>query len=313
MKPTVAVILPCYNEAAAISGVVADFRTALPTAEIYVYDNGSTDGTARIAREAGAHVRFEAQKGKGNAVRRAFADIEADIYVMADGDGTYDASAAPAMVDLLCANTLDMIVGVRETGASDAYRPGHVFGNRVFSGLFRYLFRSVFTDILSGFRVFSHRFVKSFPSTSSGFEIELEMSTHAALLRLPAAEMATTYGARVEGGESKLNTFSDGFRILRRMFSFLRLHRPRFVYGLAAAFGAFASLIMAAPVLLEYFETGLVPRFPTLIVAASVMLAAFVVLAVGIILDSQARYFAETKRLAYMRMAPPPLTKGDAP
>ncbi|MEL7487297.1 MAG: glycosyltransferase family 2 protein [Pseudomonadota bacterium] len=310
--PTVAVILPCFNEASSIGDVVTAFRAALPAADIYVYDNASTDGTARVARAAGAIVRHEPQKGKGNAVRRAFADVDADIYVMADGDDTYDAADAPAMIELLRQNTFDMIVGVRETGAADAYRPGHVFGNRAFSAMFRWLFRSVFTDILSGYRVFSRRFVKSFPSASAGFEIELEISTHAALLRLPVAEMATQYRARPEGGVSKLNTMTDGYRILRRMFSFLRLHRPRFVYSLAAAAGALLSVAFAAPVIVEYLETGLVPRFPTLIVAASMMLAAFVVFAVGIILDSQARYFAETKRLAYVSMAPPaPIAESD--
>ena len=306
----IAVILPCYNEEAAIASVVAAFRDALPDAAIYAFDNASTDKTSEAAREAGALVRYEPTKGKGNAVRRAFADVDADIYIMADGDGTYDASAAPALVETLRRECLDMVVGSREKTADAAYRPGHVFGNRVFSGLFRYLFRSEFTDILSGYRVFSKRFVKSFPSTSKGFEIELEMSTHAALLRLPTKEMSTSYGARIEGGESKLNTISDGLRILYKMLSFLRLHRPRFVYSLAALAGAILSVLVAAPVVFEYIQTGLVPRFPTAILATGIMLAAFVVFAIGVILDAQARYFAETKRLAYLRIpAPPGLTK----
>ncbi len=314
---SIAVILPCYNEAAAIANVVDGFREALPGAAIYVYDNASTDDTAAAARAAGAIVRLEPMKGKGNAVRRAFADIEADIFVMADGDGTYDPAAAPLMIEALQRQTLDMVVGVRKTAPRDAqaqdkaYRPGHVLGNRAFSGLFRYLFRAEFTDIFSGYRVFSRRFVKSFPSTSKGFEIELEMATHATLLRMPTAEIATRYGARVEGGESKLNTWSDGLKIFRRMMSFLRLHRPRYVYGLISILGGLFSLILAAPVFVEYLETGLVPRLPTAILAASIMLAAFIIFAVGVVLDSQARYFSETKRLAYLRI-PPPAYRGDS-
>ncbi|MEL7490291.1 MAG: glycosyltransferase [Pseudomonadota bacterium] len=306
-EASVAVILPCYNEEAAIADVVADFKSALPEAAIYVFDNASTDDTASVAESAGALVRTEPKRGKGNAVRRAFADVDADIYVMADGDGTYDAASAPELINALRRQSLDMVVGVRRTQAQAAYRPGHVLGNRVFSGMFRYLFRSEFTDILSGYRVFSRRFVKSFPSTSKGFEIELEMSTHAALLRLPTAEIPTDYSERAEGGESKLNTYTDGLRILRRMLSFLRLHRPRFVYGVLAIIAALIAIILATPVVMEYFRTGLVPRYPTLIVASAIMLAAFVLFAVGVILDSQARYFSETKRLAYLRIKPPPI------
>lgn len=305
-EPRIAVILPCYNEEAAIAGVVAAFRRSLPAAEIYVFDNNSTDATAKVALAAGAIVRTETVKGKGNAVRRAFADVDADIFVMADGDGTYDASAAPAMVETMRRRTLDMIVGVREHEGEGAYRPGHVLGNRAFSYIFRRLFRSEFTDILSGYRVLSRRFVKSFPSTSKGFEIELEMSTHAALLRAPVFEMPTRYGARAEGGASKLNTYVDGARILKRMLTFLRLHRPLFVFGTLSVGGAALSMLLATPVVVEYFETGLVPRIPTAILAASIMLAAIIMFVVGVILDAQARYFSETKRLAYLRIAPPP-------
>lgn len=306
----VAVILPCFNEEAAIAGVVAAFRRVLPRADIYVYDNASTDGTAAAARGASAIVRTETMKGKGNAVRRAFADIDADIYVMADGDGTYDAASAPAMIDVLRRECVDMVVGVREHTGEAAFRPGHVLGNRVFSLLFRRLFRFDFADILSGYRVLSRRFVKSFPSTSKGFEIELEISTHAALLRAPVRESPTKYTARSEGGASKLNTWLDGWRILRRMMTFLRLYRPLFVFGTASVSGAFASIVLAAPLLVEYLETGLVPRFPTAILAASIMLAAILVFFVGVILDAQARYFAETKRLVYLQIAPPPGTSG---
>lgn len=301
----IAVILPCFNEAAAISDVIARFREALPGAAVYVIDNKSTDGTADAARSAGARVIEEPLKGKGNAVRRAFADIDADIYVMADGDGTYDASAAPSMVEAMTARTLDMVVGIRSTTSEAAYRPGHELGNKAFSFLFRRLFAFEFTDILSGYRVFSRRFVKSFPSGSKGFEIELEMSAHAALLRLPVAEIETAYGARAEGGESKLNTFSDGLRILRRMLTFLRLHRPMLLFGALSALGVLAAMILTAPVLSHYLETGLVPRLPTAILAATISLASIVFLLIGVVLDAQARHFSETKRLAYLRLPPP--------
>ncbi len=301
----VAVILPCFNEEAAVASVVAGFRAALPHADIYVYDNASTDGTAAAARAANAFVRSETMKGKGNAVRRAFADVEADIYVIADGDGTYDAASAPAMIEAMRRDGVDMVVGVREHSSGAAFRPGHVLGNRAFSFLFRRLFRFEFADILSGYRALSRRFVKSFPSTSKGFEIELEISTHAALLRAPVREVKTKYVARGEGGASKLHTWLDGWRILRRMMTFLRLHRPLFVFGTISVLGAMLAILLAAPLLIEYLETGLVPRFPTAILAASIMLAAILVFFVGVILDAQARSVADPKRLAYVRIAPP--------
>ena len=301
----IAVILPCYNEEAAIAEVIHEFRESLPSAEIYVYDNASTDKTVEVAREAGAQVRSEPEKGKGNAVRRAFADVDADIYVMADGDGTYDAASAPKLIEVMRRENLDMVVGTRTHTSETAYRPGHVLGNQVFSGLFRRLFRSSFTDILSGYRVFSRRYVKSFPSAAKGFEIELEMSTHAALLRMPVAEVETDYGARIGGGESKLNTYRDGARILRRMLRFLRLHRPRFVYGLLAIASGLLSVLLMIPIAIEFFQTGLVPRVPTVILSAAIMLVAVILFVVGAILDSQSSYFSETKRLAYLRIPPP--------
>jgi glycosyltransferase involved in cell wall biosynthesis len=303
--PRIAVILPCRNEEKSVAAVIAAFRAALPHAVIYVYDNASADRTALVAAQAGAVVRTEPQPGKGNAMTRAFADVDADVYVMADGDGTYDAAAAPALVAQLLNDRLDMVVGVRAHKAAGAYRPGHVFGNRVFSWMFRTLFRATFTDILSGYRVLSRRFVKSFPSRARGFEIELEMSAHAALLRLPVAEIETEYAERGAGSSSKLNTLSDGFRILRRMFRFLRLHRPRFVYGMLGIIFTGVAAIMFAPVFAEYLQTGLVPRFPTLIVSAALAITGIGVFFAGAILDAQAQYFAETKRLAYLRMPPP--------
>lgn len=304
-SPHIAVILPCFNEEAAIADVIDKFRCALPSAVVFVIDNASTDKTAEIARAAGAIVRSEPRKGKGNAVRRAFADIDAEIYVMADGDGTYDASVAPELTKVMCSQSLDMVVGIRAHTENAAYRPGHVLGNRVFSGLFRRLFKSSFTDILSGYRVFSRRFVKSFPSTAKGFEIELEMSTHAALLRMPVLEVETEYGARTDGSESKLNTYRDGARILRQMLRFLRLHRPRFVYGSLALGAGLLAFFLMIPIAIGYFETGLVPRFPTVILAAAIMISAVIFFVVGVILDAQSSYFAETKRLAYLQIAPP--------
>ncbi|MCB2097322.1 MAG: glycosyltransferase [Parvularculaceae bacterium] len=301
----IAVILPCLNEEAAIGAVVAAFRKALPDAAIYVYDNASTDDTAGVATRAGAVVRREPRPGKGNAVTRAFADIDADIYVLADGDGTYDAANAPRMIDLMRRETLDMVIGVRAHSSAAAYRPGHVFGNRLFSAIFRSLFRTDYTDILSGYRVLSRRFVKSFPSRAGGFEIEIEMTAHAALLRIPVAEVETQYGPRANGAESKLNTMRDGAKILARMFRFLRLHRPRFVYGLLGIMGVGVAAILFIPVLIEFLRTGLVPRFPTLIVSVAIGLGGFAAFAVGAVLDAQAQHFAETKRLAYLRLPPP--------
>lgn len=303
--PRVAVILPCHNEEAAAAGVVAAFRKALPEAAIYVYDNASSDGTAAAARKAGAFVCKENMRGKGNVMRRAFADIDADIYVMADGDGTYDAAAAPAMIDALRRETLDMVVGVRAADHDRAYRAGHYVGNRLFSFLFRRLFRFEITDVLSGYRVLSRRFVKSFPSVSKAFELEVEMTAHAALLRLPVREIETVYGARAEGSASKLDTWRDGARILRRMLTFLRLHRPLLVFGSLSAAAALAALALAAPIIAEYLQTGLVPRLPSAVLAATIMLAAIVTFFVGVILDAQARYASEAKRLIYLQLAPP--------
>lgn len=302
----IAVILPCLNEEAAIGSVVAEFRKALPDARIFVYDNASTDGTARAATAAGATVRAEPTPGKGNALTRAFADIDADIYVVADGDGTYDAARAPAMIDALQRDRLDMVVGVRAHAAAKAYRPGHVIGNRVFSGVFRTLFKAKYADILSGYRVLSRRFVKSFPSRARGFEIELEMSAHSALLRLPVGEVETPYAPRLAGSRSKLNTVRDGARIFARMLRFLRLHRPRFVYGLLGILCSGVAVILFIPILIEFLRTGLVPRFPTLIVAAALGVIGVGVFFAGAILDAQAQHFAETKRLAYLRLPPPP-------
>src|SRR5690242_7188393 len=264
-SPKIAVLLPCYNEEAAIGATVAGFRAALPGATVYVYDNNSRDRTREIAAHAGAVVRTEKQQGKGHVVRRMFADIDADIYVMADGDLTYDPKAAPAMVDLLLAEQLDMVVGTRRHEEKEAYRGGHVLGNRIFTGLLSSLFGRSFSDIFSGYRVFSRRFVKSFPDLSEGFEIETEISVHALELRMPVGEVETSYGARPEGSESKLSTFADGWRILKTIATLYRVERPTLFYGGIGALFLAAAILLAVPLVITYVHTGLVPRFPTAI------------------------------------------------
>lgn len=305
-EPTIAILLPCRDEAATIARVVSDFHAALPGAEVFVYDNGSTDGTAERAAAAGARVRVEPVPGKGNVVRRMFADVDADIYVMADGDGTYDASAAPDLVTTLLDRGVDMVVGIRAGVLNDAGRPRHALGNRLFNRLFRRLFGPKFTDIFSGYRVFTRRFVRSFPAVSTGFEIETEMSVHAGQLSIPVAEMATAYGRREPGTESKLRTFSDGGRVLRAFVVLLKETRPLFFFGLVGLILAIAALALAAPLLPTFIETGEVPRFPTAILATGLMVLAFLSTAAGLILDSLARSRVEHKRLVYLSYPPAP-------
>ena len=296
----IAVILPCYNEAAAISGVVRDFRQALPDAAIYVYDNNSADDTAAVAEAAGARVRHEPMQGKGNVVRRAFADIEADVYVMADGDGTYDASQAPALIDMLLDRQLDMVVGTRADGSPDAYRSGHRTGNLLFNKAVAWLFADRFRDIFSGYRVLSRRFVKSFPALSQGFEIEIELSVHAIQLRMPVAEMPTAYGSRGEGSESKLRTYRDGLKILFTIVRFIQHYRPLMFYSAAAVALALLSIALGYPIAIEFFQTGLVPRLPTAVLATGVMLLAALSLAIALILNANGRSQLEMKRLKYL-------------
>ena len=307
--PRIAVLLPCFNEEAAIAKVIAGFRKALPGAAIYVYDNNSRDRTVEKAKKAGAIVRCERQQGKGHVVRRMFADIDADIYVMADGDLTYDAKAAPAMVRQLLADELDMVVGTREHEAKEAYRGGHVLGNRVFTGLLARLFGRSFSDIFSGYRVFSRRFVKSFPVLSEGFEIETEMSVHALELRMPVGEVATTYGARPEGSESKLSTFRDGWRILKAIATLYRVERPVLFYGTIGALLLVVAIILAVPLVITYVDTGLVPRFPTAILVTGMVIIAVLCFFAGLILETVTRGRREMRRLAYLAQPGPP---GDA-
>jgi glycosyltransferase involved in cell wall biosynthesis len=297
-----AVLIPCFNEGLSIAKVVADFKRALPDSLIFVYDNNSRDNTTEEATRAGAIVRKEPWPGKGNVVRRMFADIDVDLYVMADGDGTYDATVAAQMVERLLDEHLDMVVGTRRNVYENAHRKGHGFGNFFFNRLYKGLFGPLFTDIFSGYRVFSRRFVKSFPAVSSGFEIETEMSVHASQLRMPIVEIPTEYGARQAGSESKLNTFRDAFRILRTFLLLFKEIRPARFYGVVAGLLSTASIVISLPLLVTYFETGLVPRFPTAILATGLMLLAAISLGSGMVLDSVARGRLEHKRLVYLGM-----------
>jgi glycosyltransferase involved in cell wall biosynthesis len=300
--PEIAVLIPCYNEEAAIAKVVSDFRAALPGAAIYVYDNNSRDRTAELARSAGARVFLEPMQGKGNVVRRMFSDIEADIYVLVDGDDTYTAASAPAMVERLIAERLDMLNGTRVTEIQAAYRRGHRMGNTVLSGLVARMFGNRIADMLSGYRVFSQRFVKSFPALSSGFEIETELTIHALELRMPVGETDTPYKDRPEGSASKLRTYSDGLRILRTIILLVKDERPMLFFS-AAAFVLFVvSAALSVPIFLEFHRTHLVPRFPTAILSTGLMLLAFVALTCGLILDSVARGRKEVKRLGYLAL-----------
>ena len=299
---SIAVILPCYNEEVAIGDVVRDFRAALPGSRVYVYDNASSDATASRARDAGAIVRPEPMRGKGNVVRRMFADVDADIYVMADGDGTYDASLAPALVERLRADNLDMVVGTRlDSHGQGLFRGGHRLGNRALSWLAGHLFHHRLADVLSGYRVFSRRFVKSFPALSTGFEIETELTLHALELRLPIAEVETAYAARPEGSASKLNTVRDGMRILWRLTVLMKELKPLAFFGAIAAVLAFVSVVLAWPIVATFMATGLVPRIPTAVLATGIMLLAFLSLTSGLILDSLSRARLEAKRTAYLR------------
>ena len=303
--PRIAVVLPCYNEEAAIAETVAGFRAALPGAAIYVYDNNSSDRTVEIARAAGAEVRTEKMQGKGNVVRRMFADVDADVYIMADGDLTYDPTAAPTMVAMLLDEQLDMVVGTRQHDAADAYRGGHVLGNKLFTGLLSSLFGRSFTDIFSGYRVFSRRFVKSFPVLSAGFEIETEISVHALELKMPVGEIETAYGARPEGSASKLSTYRDGWRILKTIGTLYRVERPVLFYGSFAALMVATAVVLAVPLILTYLGTGLVPRLPTAILVTGLGIVAVLSFFAGLILDTVTRGRREMRRLAYLTYPAP--------
>lgn len=299
-SPVIAVLIPCHNEEAAIGKVVTDFREALPDAVIFVYDNNCTDRTAEVASKAGAIVRQETQPGKGNVVRRMFADVEADVFVLVDGDDTYDASAAPMLIDRLLKSSLDMINASRVETCQAAYRRGHRFGNRFLTGVVASVFGKQLGDMLSGYRVFSRRFVKSFPSLSSGFEIETELTVHALELRLPIAEVPVPYRDRPVGSVSKLRTYSDGFRILRMIVRLIKEEKPLQFFGFFFWLLAIAAVLLEIPIVLTFLETGLVPRMPTALLGTGMMLLAFLSLTCGLVLDTVTRGRIELKRMQYL-------------
>jgi glycosyltransferase involved in cell wall biosynthesis len=296
----VAVLVPCFNEEAAVATVVADFRKALPTAEVFVYDNNSSDRTVAVAREAGAQVRSERRQGKGHVVRRMFADVDADIYVLVDGDATYDAASAPRMIDRLLSERLDMVVGFRVDQVEGAYRHGHRSGNRILTGFLSWVFGRTFKDILSGYRVFSRRFVKSFPVLSDGFEIETELSVHALELALPVAEIETPYFARPDGSFSKLNTWRDGFRIFGTILKLYRSERPLRFFIAIGVILALTSIALAIPIIVTYLKVGVVPRLPTAVLSMGLMILAMLSVSSGLVLDTVTRGRREMKLLAYL-------------
>ena len=302
----IAAIVPCHNEEGAIAKVVDDLRRSLPTADVYVYDNVSTDCTADVAREAGAHVRTELRKGKGNVIRRAFADIEADVYLLIDGDDTYDATAAPALISALLDGPVDHVTGVRRATVDSAYRPSHERGNRFFNKTVTGIFGYPVTDMLSGYRAFSRRYVKSFPAVSTAFEIETEMTIHAVNTRIPQREVPVGFGDRAEGTESKLRTYRDGFRILRTILRLLYEERPLMLAMVGAALITLLDVLLMAPVVVEYLSTGLVPRFPTLILASALLVVAMVLVLMGFVLNGLKRIRSELARTSYLAQAPPP-------
>jgi glycosyl transferase family 2 len=303
--PRIAVLVPCYNEEAAIAQVVADFRAVLPDAAIYVYDNNSTDRTIEVARAAGAMVRRERRQGKGHVVRRMFGDIDADIYVLVDGDATYHAPSVHAMIARLLDGGLDMVVGARRDQEEAAYRPGHRLGNRILTGFVGHVFGAAFADMLSGYRVFSRRFVKSFPALSAGFEIETELTVHALNLELPVAEVETPYFARPAGSVSKLSTWRDGVRILRTIVRLYRAERPLPFFGGIGGLLALIAILLAVPIFVTYVEEGLVPRLPTALLSTGLMILAFLSVACGLVLDTVTRGRREMKMLAYLAQKAP--------
>jgi glycosyltransferase involved in cell wall biosynthesis len=299
-QPDIAVLIPCYNEGAAIAPVVAAFRRSLPAARIYVYDNNSSDDTQAQARAVGAIVRSESRQGKGNVVCRMFADIDADVYVLVDGDGTYDAAQAPQLVAKLLSGPFDMVNGRRVETAQKNYRPGHRLGNALLTGLVAAVFSRQFTDMLSGFKLFSRRYVKSFPAQSQGFEIETQLTVHALQMGMAVAEVDTLYIDRMEGSTSKLSTWKDGFRILKTIVRLVKNERPFEFFGGIAALLALAAAVLFSPILVGYLQTGLVPRFPTLIVATGLGISALLSLLTGLLLEAVTLAKRETRRLSYL-------------
>jgi len=303
----VAILIPCFNEAATIEGVIAGFRAHLPQAEIFVCDNNSDDGTGAVAARAGAQVLHEARQGKGNVMRRMFADIAADVYLMVDGDATYEPAVAPAMIRMLLEGRYDLVNATRRATGSGSFPAGHRFGNWLLTGLVGLVFGIVTSDILSGYKALSRRFVKTFPALSSGFEIETEIMIHALELRLAVGEIEAPYGQRPKRSASKLRTFRDGFRILRLIGFLIRQEHPFAVFASLSALLVAVSLWLGLPVVREFLATGLVPRLPTAVLAATLFLSAVVSFVAGIILDGITETRRELKRLAYLSFPPPPL------
>lgn len=301
----IAVLVPCYNEELTIADVIHDFKSHLPAADVYVYDNNSSDDTYNASVRSGAIVRKEKNQGKGNVVRRMFSDIEADIYILVDGDGTYDASVAQRLIDELCSGPYDMVNVARVAENSDAYRSGHEWGNKLLTGLVRRIFGAATTDMLSGYKAFSRRYAKSFPALSTGFEIETELVVHALDLRLPQSEITAPYRERPTGSASKLRTYSDGLRILRLIGFLVKEERPLAFFSIVAGILAMLSLLIGASVIIEFMETGLVPRLPTAVLATGIMVSALLSLSSGFILDTVTRGRREAKRLAYLRYPAP--------
>ena len=297
-----AVLIPCFNEAVALPSVIADFRDAFPDATIYVYDNNSSDGSAEVARRCGAQVRQETQQGKGNVVRRMFADVDADVYLLVDGDDTYSAKTGPAMVRLLLEQRLDMVVARRISADASSYRFGHQLGNRTFTGIVGWLFGSRVSDMLSGYRVLSRRFVKSFPALSTGFEIETELTVHALSLNIPLGEIPSEYTGRPAASESKLHTVRDGARILLLILRLTKAEKPLLFFSAIFTALAAAALILGIPLILEWLQTGLVTRLPTALLSASLMVIGFLGLTNGILLSSLARNQREIKRMHYVNL-----------
>jgi glycosyltransferase involved in cell wall biosynthesis len=295
-------LVPCYNEEITIEKVVADFRAALPEATVYVYDNNSRDRTVEVARKAGAVVRREPRQGKGNVVRRMFADVEADVYVLVDGDDTYDAAASRMLVDQLVEERLDFINAMRVSNAKDAYRAGHRFGNWLLTGLVRQIFGRQFNDMLSGYKFLSRRFVKSFPAMSSGFETETELAVHALELRMPCTEVATVYKERPPGSVSKLRTYSDGAHIMMLIARLVKDERPLHFFGLSGLLSMVVAVFLSIPLLVTYLETGLVPRVPTAILSVALVIVGVLSIFAGLILDMTTKTRREMKRLIYLSL-----------
>jgi glycosyltransferase involved in cell wall biosynthesis len=301
----IAILLPCYNEALTVANIVRDFNACLPNAPVYVFDNNSTDDTVAVARAAGAIVRTVNQQGKGNVIRRMFADIDADIYIMVDGDDTYDASVAPQLAEKLVAEGLDMLVGTRVTQEQEAYRFGHRFGNKMLTGFVAAVFGNTFTDMLSGYRVFSRRYAKSFAAHSAGFETETELTVHALELRMPVAEVETVYKSRPEGSVSKLNTYRDGVRILWMIIKLFKNEKPLQFFSIGASASLLLALALATPLLETYLQTGLVPRLPTAVLCVGLSLLSTMLLTCGLVLDTVTRGRIEQKRFIYLQIQAP--------